>query len=49
MRKKRDTHLEGLPSVLSVRKLKGSGNHAYSVGSPHKYGYCTGCDCEKVS
>ena len=49
LRKKRDTHLEGLPSVLSVRKLKGSGNHAYSVGSPHKYGYCTGCDCEKVS
>jgi hypothetical protein len=47
LRKKRQKHLAGLPSVLEIRKLQGAGNNAYRVGSSHKYGYCTGCDCEK--
>jgi pSer/pThr/pTyr-binding forkhead associated (FHA) protein len=44
---KRKKHLKGLPSVLSITKLQGSGNHAYRVGSQHKYGYCGTCECEK--
>ena len=44
---KRKKHLAGLPDLISVMKLKGSGNHAFRVGSKHKYGYCGMCDCEK--
>lgn len=47
LKRKRKKHLAGLPSVISVRKLAGSGNLAYRVGSQHKYGYCGMCDCEK--
>ena len=47
----RREHINGLPSVLRVKKLgtgHGMGN-SYRIGGPDKYGYCSkkGCDCNK--
>ena len=47
----RRQHINGLPSVLLVKKLgtgHGMGN-SYRIGHPDKYGYCSkeGCNCNK--